>query len=336
MTKEKVGKGEKKDSTKKKPKIEDFVKKTRKDLTAKIKEKYPEKEAERILGGKQLRGILTVLAWRAAGGKEKDYSNILEAAAAVEGMHGSSLMLDDIFDVDEARRDKPSLWMTEGVSQAVLSAHRTITSALDIALNRGVDIMKNVISGWADSIEGEKKDIGLMKRAGEEMLAREPIPEEVYFGVIKKKTASLFSTAAKSGAQITETSEELVERLSDYGENLGMAYQVADDLTDIKAGKIEGAAVIPLLVVAKGETAVRDKLFSALLGEKAKVSDLLKNFDISPREFLTKNLKKYLNKAEELAESETIPESKYKNLLKEYAKYAVGGILKEGDIRLKL
>lgn len=327
-----------KEEKKKKADIETFVEKTRKDLVNKIKEKYEEKEAERIIGGKQLRGVLTVLSWRAAGGKDKDYDKALETAAALEGMHGSSLMLDDIFDGDEIRREKPSLWMVEGVSKTVLDAHRTITSALDIVLNRGVDVMRSVIGGWGEAIEGEKKDIGLMKRIGEELLAREPIPEEVYFGLIKKKTASLFSTAAKSGAQVAEVSEELVEQLNNYGENLGMAYQIADDLTDIKAGKIEGAAVIPLLIVAKGENAVRNKLFSMLVGadEKAKVGDFLKDFDINPREFLVTNLKSYLKKADELADSDMIPESGYKNMLREYSKYAVKGILKEGDVRVKL
>lgn len=335
MTKEKK-KEEEKEPQKKKLGIEDFVKKTRKDLTGKIKEKYSEKAAEQILGGKQLRGVLVVLSWRAAGGKDEDYPKALETAAAVEGMHGSSLMLDDIFDVDETRRDKPTLWMAEGVGKAVLDAHHAITTSLDIVLNRGVDIMRSVLGGWSDAIEGEKKDIGLVKKIGEQLLAKEPIPEEVYFGLIKKKSASLFSTAAKGGAQVAEAPEEVTKHLSDYGENLGMAYQIADDLTDIKAGKIEGAAVIPLLVVAKGENAVRNKLFSVLLGEKAKVGDFLKDVDINPRDFLVTNLKKYLKKAEELAGSDTIPESEYKNMLKEYAKYATKGILKEGDVRVKL
>lgn len=342
MTKgEKEGKGKagekgKKGPQEKKLKIEDFVKKTRKDLTGKIKEKYDEKEAEQILGGKQLRGVLVVLSWRAAGGKDEDYFKALETAAAVEGMHGSSLMLDDIFDVDETRRDKPTLWMAEGVGKAVLDAHHAITTSLDIVLNRGVDIMRSVLGGWDEAIEGEKKDIGLVKKIGEQLLAKEPIPEEIYFGLIKKKSASLFSTAAKSGAQVAEAPEEVAKHLNDYGENLGMAYQIADDLTDIKAGKIEGASVIPLLIVAKGENAVRNKLFSVLLGEKAKVGDFLKDVDINPRDFLTENLKKYLKKAEEIAESDLVPDGEYKGMLKVFPKIAVKGILKEGGVRVKL
>lgn len=325
---------EKKENKGKREEIESFVDKTRKDITEKIKDKYHEGEAEKIMGGKQLRGILCVLSWRAAGGKDEDYDKILETAAAVEGMHGSSLILDDIFDGDKERRGGPPLWVAEGVSDAVLTAHRVITSALDTFLNRGVEVARSVIGGWGEAVEGEKKDLGLMKRIGEEMLARETIPEEVYFNVIRKKTASFFSTAAKGGSQVAGAPKELVDVFTNFGENLGIAYQLADDLVDIKKGKIEGAAVLPLLITAKGESAVRNKIFAMLLGDKTKVGDLLKDLDINPRDFLTSNLKLYLKKAEEIAGSDIIPETEYKAILRGYPKYAVKSILKEGDIRV--
>jgi len=327
---------EKKEKEGKKEEIEVFVEQTRQDVTKKIREKYHEGEAEKIVGGKQLRGVLTILSWRATGGRDEDYEKILETAAAVEGMHGSSLILDDIFDMDKDRRGELPVWMTEGVSDAVLTAHHVITSALDTFLSRGVEVAKSIIGGWSEAVEGEKKDLGLVKRVGEEMLARETIPEEVYFNVIRKKTASFFSTAAKSGAQVAEAQKELVDVLTNYGENFGIAYQVADDLVDIKRGKIEGAAVLPLLIAAKGESAVRNKLFSLLLGDKAEVGDFLKDMDINPREFLVTHLKSYLKRAEEAAKSNLIPEGKWKNLLGEYPSYAVKLMLREGEIKLKL
>jgi len=314
--------------------IKEFIDTTRKDITKAIKEKYDKKEAEKILGGKQFRGVLTVLSWRATGGKDEDYKKVLDTAAAVEGMHGSSLILDDIFDGDKMRRGKESLWVAEGIGNAVLTAHHVITSALDTILNRGTDVLHSVISGWSKAVEGEKKDLGIMKKIGEEIITKPSIPEEAYFDVISKKTASFFATAAKGGAQVAGADEDTVKTMEEYGEACGIAYQLSDDLVDIGKGKLEGAMILPIIIASSGEKVVRDKLLSFALGGTLKPSEILSDMDINIKGFFVPEIKKYVKKAQEIAE--TIPDSDYKKLLQEYPVYITKEMLKEGGIRIKI
>ena len=90
--------------------------------------------SETVLGGKRLRGVLTILVCEALGGKAED---ALDAAAAVEIAHAASLDLDDIVDLDEIRRGKPATWIVKGLGRAVLGSHRSSQQASGLSRGMG-------------------------------------------------------------------------------------------------------------------------------------------------------------------------------------------------------
>ena len=188
-------------------------------------------------GGKRVRPALTLISAEAAGGSQED---AMPAAAAVELTHNYSLILDDIIDHSELRRGQPTVWKKYGLSIAILVAVHYRESIEEALLDtpdppKFSRILLNTIKTLT---EGERLDI-LFEQAGrlDEPYVIEKryraVTLDDYMDMIRKKTASLIRTACTLGALSVGAPETLVRALESYGEALGIAFQVGDDIIDL-------------------------------------------------------------------------------------------------------
>lgn len=201
------------------------------------------------IGGKRIRPALVMVSAAAAGGREEDS---YPAAAAVEIIHNYSLILDDIIDHSELRRGHPTVWKKYGISMAILIAVHYRESASE-ALNDTPDpVAFNEILAWTDKelLDGERLDV-LMEQSGrldEPYVVENRMSEvglEDYLKMVEKKTARLIETSCRFGGMSVGAPREVVEALARYGYNVGMAFQVGDDIIDLfgkqeKTGKRVG------------------------------------------------------------------------------------------------
>lgn len=153
------------------------------------------------------------------------------AASLVELLHTASLVHDDVVDDANERRGFFSinaLWKNKA---AVLVGDFLLTRGLALALKKKQYQLLQIVSNAFEAItEGELLQL--------EKARRLDIDEEVYYEVIRKKTASLIASACAAGAASTTTDEETVEQMRLFGETIGMAFQIRDDLFDFGASDV--------------------------------------------------------------------------------------------------
>ncbi|HWQ16739.1 MAG TPA: polyprenyl synthetase family protein [Sulfolobales archaeon] len=179
-------------------------------------------------GGKRFRGVLTILVCESLGGRVED---AIDAAVAVELVHAASLALDDIIDLDYIRRGSLSSWIKYGVSKTILIANMLIPKAQLMIERYGFEALVKVIEAWLHATSGEVIDVfgpgpGI---ASYETLAR-------------LKTGAVFRAATFLGAKAAKAGKSYEDLAAAFGENLGVLYQVADDLVDVITNKIEGGS----------------------------------------------------------------------------------------------
>ncbi len=181
--------------------------------------------------GKRLRPVFCLLSCEACGG---EWEQALPAAAAVELLHNFSLIHDDIEDNDRTRRGRPTLWALWGVSQA-LNAGDALYALSHIALlrlsDRGVPegtvvaALRVFSQACLRLTEGQFLDLSFE--------AREQVSTGAYLRMVEGKTAALLAAACELGALVAGSPPGQRERLRDFGHNLGLAFQVQDDLLGI-------------------------------------------------------------------------------------------------------
>lgn len=173
-------------------------------------------------GGKRLRPALLLLANRLFG-EANDTARRL--AAVVEMIHTATLVHDDVIDVARTRRGRPSTNIVWGNHISVLAGDWLYMQAFQIALReRNFHILDVLISLTQMMVEGELLQL--------ERLHRIDISEADYMELIDRKTASLFSACASLGAIAGGAQEAAESKLSDFAWNLGMAFQLVDDILD--------------------------------------------------------------------------------------------------------
>lgn len=171
-------------------------------------------------GGKRVRPIIVLLAGKMCGG---NYEKLMNLALAVEFIHTASLVHDDIIDRASLRRNKPALHVEYDLALALVLGDWLISKSVELTAIYGSEIIE------------ESARVGMMMSEGEIMdyySVREDFDEEDYFECIEKKTANLFAYSAKIPGKIFSDDEKAVQKLYDYGYNLGMAYQLVDDLLE--------------------------------------------------------------------------------------------------------
>lgn len=215
-------------------------------------------------GGKRIRPIILVLAAESIG--EID-DNTLTASCAVEFLHMESIIHDDIIDNETLRRQKDPFHIKYGYNTSVLTGDFVLGLILGISSRLdNARITKELASTAMLMSEGEMIENRLE--------TSEDVTFDDYLKVIEYKTAVAFQAAARIGAIIGKGSEEEIESLTEYGKNIGIAYQIRDDLLDWKN---------------------EDKLFNLLIKKSSdprdvfdKMEELLKDYSEKARKGLRK------------------------------------------------
>ncbi|HBQ21789.1 MAG: hypothetical protein A2Z91_04725 [Deltaproteobacteria bacterium GWA2_38_16] len=188
--------------------------------------------------GKRLRPILTCAAAEAIGGKTED---VLDIACAIEMVHTYSLIHDDLpaMDDDDYRRGKPTNHIKYGEATAILAGDALVTEAFGLIaqarkkLNIPSDTLLEIIEdlalacGASGMIGGQLLDIQIQEKSEDEI--NYPELEFLYI----RKTGNLILAAITSGAKALKASEKQIKALTQYGINLGLAFQVVDDILDM-------------------------------------------------------------------------------------------------------
>ena len=201
-------------------------------VNALIRERMASQNAPRIpevtahlieAGGKRLRPMLTLAAARLCGYGGGD--NHIKLAATVEFIHTATLLHDDVVDESSQRRGRPTanlLW--DNQSSVLVGDYLFARSFLLMVETGSLRVLDILASASATIAEGEVLQLSAARDLKTD--------EGVYLNVVRGKTAALFSAATEVGGVIAEAPEAQVRALYDYGDALGIAFQIADDLLD--------------------------------------------------------------------------------------------------------
>jgi len=183
-------------------------------------------------GGKRIRPILVILSCEAAGGKMED---ALYASVAMELLHNFTLVHDDIMDNADTRRGRETIHKKWNENVAILSGDHLIGMAYMNLLNTKSGRINEIVRAFTEGIlevcEGQSFD--------KEFEIRKDVTIDEYIMMIGKKTAKMLETSALVGALIGNGNEEQISNLKNYALNLGLAFQILDDLLDINSTEEE-------------------------------------------------------------------------------------------------
>jgi octaprenyl-diphosphate synthase len=198
-------------------------------------------------GGKRMRPMLILLTAKNYG----DVSSVTQnAALGLELLHTASLVHDDVVDESDQRRGQPSVNASYNNKVAVLVGDYILSTALlRVALSDNHEIVQ------------ELAELGRTLAAGEILqlsnISNQDISEDVYYQVIDKKTAVLFEACCKLGAISVGASRDVIEKAAKFGHNIGMIFQIRDDIFDYYDSKeigkptgndmLEGKLTLPVI-----------------------------------------------------------------------------------------
>ena len=177
-------------------------------------------------GGKRLRALLTLGSAKLTGYKENGRD--INLAACVELIHSATLLHDDVIDESKLRRGSQTTNSIWGNQSSILVGDYLLSRCFEMMVEDGdLEVLKLLSSTSAKIAQGE---VMQLQHKGEADLL-----EETYLDIISLKTASLFSAATKTGACLSQSNEKEKKALESYGNNLGLAFQIADDALDYYA-----------------------------------------------------------------------------------------------------
>lgn len=260
------------------------------------------------LGGKRLRGVLTLLVAESLGARPED---ALDLAVAVELAHAASLDADDIVDLDVFRRGNPATWVLKGIVRAAVGTHGLVAAALDIVRRRGMEAVEVFADTYMAMVKGEVKDV---------------LSGGVYEAIISAKTASLWGAAAAYGA-LAAGRKDLVGEAREYGHAVGMAFQIADDIVDtakiierMELWKLAQPSVMAFIVYLGLEALAKAPLKLLMTGVRGVRSEVEKA--------AMEKLEEWIRKAQ--GHAEKLPaEEEYKKLLAEYPRLSARLMMRE-------
>ncbi len=275
--------------------------------------------------GKQMRPLFVFLSAGAAG-------NIDEAtyrgASLIELLHTATLVHDDVVDDAHYRRgffSVNALWKNK---VAVLVGDYLLSRGLLLSLNNDdFDLLKIVSNAVKEMSEGELLQM--------EKARKLDITEEVYYEIIRQKTASLITACCRVGAASAGADPDVVERMTQFGENVGMAFQIKDDLfdygtyqigkptgIDIKEKKMTLPLIYALNQVSKAEKKRIKKMIKKSADEPKYVGEVIDFVKASGGiKYATEVMSNYHNKANELLA--TLPESTYRTSLEQLVQFTI-------------
>src|SRR6476661_548766 len=218
-----------------------------------------------LSGGKRVRPMVTLLAYSAFGGQHTQ--DIVDIATAIELIHTATLLHDDIIDGAETRRGKESAYKKFGLKSTLVAGDFLFIKAFEFAGKFDETVVQWTADACTLLTEGEILQ-GHFNR-------NRAVTVEDYLEIVKRKTASLFHTGAKVGAYLAGAHSSLVDEAESYGLNMGIAFQMVDDILDV-VGHIDllgkptgmdlrdGNPSLPIILALKAEqTAVCEAFQSA-------------------------------------------------------------------------
>ncbi len=225
-------------------------------------------------GGKRIRPILCLAAAEASGG---DMAQTLPVACSLELIHTYSLIHDDLpsMDNDDFRRGKPTCHKVFGENIAILAGDALLTEAF-IILSR-VEKLKFSAEKRLAVIQEISQAAGIAGMVGGQtldVLSEKSKPDqEVLYEIHRRKTGALIKAAVRSGAIMSNARENKIQALTDYGLNIGMAFQIADDILNVEGdrdlmGKETGS-----------DTALGKVTYPSLMGMDYTKAELQKHID---------------------------------------------------------
>jgi octaprenyl-diphosphate synthase len=237
-------------------------------------------------GGKRLRPSLLLLSARLAGGGGPA---AVQLGAVVEMVHAATLVHDDVIDAAQTRRGRPSTNVKWGNHTCVLAGDWLYMQAFQIALReRNFQILDLLIGLTQMMVEGELIQL--------ERIGRIDVTEADCMELVDRKTACLFSVCARLGAVAGSADTAFQERLGEYAWNLGMAFQLVDDVLDFTSRETtlgkpvggdlrEGKVTLPLVYALECATAQERRLVENILRQRS--------YDETPFSQILALLKKY-------------------------------------------
>jgi len=174
-------------------------------------------------GGKRIRPTVTLLAFKSVGGKA--VGRAVDIAAALELIHSASLIHDDINDGGTERRGRPAAYLKYGMQEALVTGDFLFTKAFRIGGKFDEDIVDMTALVATALAEGE---IRQKRHLGDVDMDREE-----YLNIVTRKTAMPMATGARVGALLGEGSVAQIDAAGIYGRNLGIAFQIVDDVLDV-------------------------------------------------------------------------------------------------------
>ncbi|MBV9072079.1 MAG: polyprenyl synthetase family protein [Acidobacteria bacterium] len=220
-------------------------------------------------GGKRIRPALLLLSAKLCG---YEGHGAVRLGSVVEIIHTATLVHDDIIDEALTRRGRPSANTQWGNSKCVLAGDWLYMQAFKIALEeRNFKVLDLLISLTQQMVEGELLQ---MEKLGK------MISQSEHLDLIYRKTACLFSVSMKLGAVLARASEADEDRLGEYGRNLGLAFQIVDDVLDLTASEEvlgkpvasdlrEGKATMAVIHALDRCTAAEREVFAKVLEERS-------------------------------------------------------------------
>ena len=238
-------------------------------------------------GGKRLRPALVLLSSKLCGFEGQA---AIRLGTVVELIHTATLVHDDVIDEAETRRGRPSTNSRWGNHLSVLAGDWLYMQAFNIALKeRNFNILDLFVALTQAMVEGELLQLSWQRRID--------VPEDVYFELTYRKTAYLFSVCLRLGAVLAGKSEEVESHLGAYGLNLGLSFQLIDDVLDFTSSEQvlgkpigndlrEGKVTLPLIYLLQRCTPEEAQKVSSVLAEGgfnslrfSEILDLIDRYD---------------------------------------------------------
>lgn len=197
----------------------------RQRMASKHAPRIPEVTAHLVdAGGKRLRPMLTLAAAHLCGYRGRHHINL---AATVEFIHTATLLHDDVVDESGQRRGRPTANLLWDNKSSVLVGDYLFARSFQLMVETGSLRVLDILSNASATIaEGEVLQLTASRDLN--------TTEEIYLQVVRGKTAALFSAATEVGGVIAGAPEDQVKALFDYGDALGVAFQIVDDLLDFQ------------------------------------------------------------------------------------------------------
>jgi octaprenyl-diphosphate synthase len=274
--------------------------------------------------GKQMRPLLVFLTARLNG---EIVESTYVAATCIELLHTASLVHDDVVDDAKERRGSLSIKALWNSKIAVLLGDYLLSSGMQICVEKSRYEMLEIISEAVKSMaEGELLQIQKSRKLN--------IKEEDYYKIIISKTAALIAACTATGARSATEDADTIQLMKDFGENIGVAFQIRDDILDYEANGLTGKTVgndikerkitLPLIHALELASSSRKKEILSVVKNKKKtkseIDDVIRFVSTSGGlDYAELKMNQYRDKA--LAILDSYPESDVKDSLKRFVHY---------------